>query len=282
MIRRAGSGMTTSGALERAGGAALARPAAVVTGASSGIGLALARGLAERGYELLMVAEDDTLDAAAAGIADEGSTAEALQADLRHEEEVDRLAQRITTLGERLDVVALNAGVGVSGAFVETSIEAELDMIRLNVTSVVRLAKRVLPQMVANGHGRLLLTASVASDMPAPYLAVYGATKAFVLSFAEALRHELKDTGVTVTALQPGPTDTNFFARAGMEGSTPVGRSDAKSDPADVAREALDALFDGADKVITGAKNRMENLLAQVTPEPAKAARHAKLTKPDR
>lgn len=282
MIRRSGIDTTTSHTPRDDGTIATARPVAVVTGASSGIGLELARDLARRGYDLLMVAEDDALDDAAGGIADRGTTAEAMRVDLRREDDVVRVAQRITTFGESLDVVALNAGVGVSGAFAETPIEAELDMIRLNVTSTVLLAKQVLPQMLANGHGHLLLTASVASDMPAPYLAVYGATEAFVLSFAEALRHELKDTGVTVTALQPGPTDTNFFARAGMESNTPVGRDERKSDPADVARAALDALFDGDDKVVAGAKNRLQNLMAQVTPEPAKARRHAKLTKPDR
>jgi short-subunit dehydrogenase len=146
---------------------------------------------------------------------------------------------------------------------------------------VVHLAKRVVPQLLANGHGHLLMTASVASDMPAPYLAVYGASKAFVLSFAEALRHELRDSGVSVTALQPGPTDTDFFRRAGMEDNTPVGRDPKKSDPADVAREAIEAMFSGEDKVVAGAKNKVENAMAQVMPETAKAARHAKLTKPD-
>jgi short-subunit dehydrogenase len=256
---------------------------AVVTGASSGIGLELARQLAERGYDLLVVAEDAGIERVASKFKKDGVTAEALRVDLRREEGVARLAERIVRAGSSLDVVALNAGVGVSGPFTETSLEAELDMIRLNVTSVVHLAKRVVPVMLANGHGHLLFTSSVAADMPAPYLAVYGATKAFVLSFSEALRHELRDSDVAVTALQPGATDTNFFARAGMQENTPVGRDPKKDDPADVARDALDALFADKDKAVAGSfKNKKDIAMAQILPEPVKAAQHAKDTKPDR
>jgi short-subunit dehydrogenase len=256
---------------------------AVVTGASSGIGLELARQLAERGYDLLVVAEDAGIERVASQFKKDGVTAEALRVDLRREEGVARLAERIGRAGPSLDVVALNAGVGVSGPFTETSLEAELDMIRLNVTSVVHLAKRVVPVMLANGHGHILFTSSVAADMPAPYLAVYGATKAFVLSFSEALRHELGDSDISVTALQPGATDTNFFARAGMEENTPVGRDPKKDDPADVARDALDALFADKDKAVAGSfKNKKDIAMAQILPEPAKAAQHAKQLKPDR
>jgi short-subunit dehydrogenase len=144
----------------------------------------------------------------------------------------------------------------------------------------VHLAKRILPEMVRRGAGRVLFTASVASTMPGPYYATYAASKAFVLSFAQAVRYELKDTGVSVTALMPGPTDTEFFDRAQMK-DTPVG-SAAKDDPADVARDGFEALMAGKDHVVAGAaKNKLQAAGANLMPDPAKAAVHARMTKPE-
>lgn len=185
----------------------------------------------------------------------------------------------IVGLGRPVDALLLNAGVGVSGAFMLTDLEDELRMIALNCTSVVHLAKRVVPQMVHRGQGRVLITASVASTNPAPYLAVYGATKAFDLMFAEALRYELKDTGVTVTALQPGATDTEFFENADME-NTKVAQG-KKDDPEDVARAGFDAMMKGKDKVIVASlKSKLEGIAGEILPETAKAALQATQTKP--
>jgi len=194
------------------------KPFAVVTGASNGIGYALATQFAQHGFDLLVAAEDAAIATAAHAFEGLGATVESLRVDLATYDGVEELYGKITASGRPLNAIAINAGVGVGGDFTRgTDLQAELKLIDLNVTSSVHLAKRVLPDMVGRGNGRVLFTSSIAATMPAPFEAVYGASKAFVLSFAEALRNELKDTGVSVTALMPGPTDTNFFHRAGMD-----------------------------------------------------------------
>lgn len=258
-------------------GADAGRPLALVTGASSGIGLELARQLAERGHDLIVCAEDAAIHQVAAGVGD--VRVEAVQADLATREGCETLVARCAAM-RPLDVCCLNAGIGLGGPFLETDLETELRMIQLNCSAVVHLAKALLPRMVQRGQGRVLVTASIAASMPAPFEAVYGATKAFDLSLAEALRNELKDTGVTVTALQPGPTETNFFHRGDMD-DTRVGASDTKDDPATVAKDGLDALFAGRDKVVAGSlMNKVQDLAAQVLPEPLKAQMHRKLAEP--
>ena len=201
-----------------------------------------------------------------------------MQLDLAEEGSVERLHDLITASGRPVDAIAINAGVGVGGPFVDNDLEAEIRLINLNVISVVRLAKHVVRDMVSRGRGRILFTSSIAAEMPAPFLAVYGASKAFVQSFSEALRNELTDTGVTVTALQPGATDTNFFERAGMQ-DTKVAVSE-KDDPADVAREGFEAMMAGKGHVVTGFKNKVQSTLAQVLPEGVKAQQHRKQTEP--
>jgi short-subunit dehydrogenase len=147
------------------------------------------------------------------------------------------------------------------------------------VTSQVHLARRVLPDMVARGSGRVLFTSSIAATQPGPFEAVYNASKAFLFSFAEALRTELKDTGVTVSALLPGPTETEFFERAGIE-DTRLGQS-TKDDPAEVARDGFEALMSGKDHVVAGSlKNKLMTAAAKITPERGKAAAHARLSEP--
>jgi short-subunit dehydrogenase len=254
-------------------------PFAVVTGASSGIGYEIAKQLGERGYDLLIVAENNDIHTAARQISATGARAEALQADLAGADGVHQMLDRIQASGRPLDVLVLNAGVGVGGSFLETDLNAELNLIRLNVLSVVHASKHLLPRMVANGSGRVLYTASMASELPAPFMAVYGASKAFVLSFAQAIRNELKDTGVTITALEPGPTETNFFARADML-DTRVGES-KKDDPADVARDGLEALFAGDDKAVGGSfMNKVMTTVGNMIPDTMKAESHRKLTEP--
>ena len=252
---------------------------AVVTGASSGIGLELAKLFAQNGYDLVIVAEDEGIESAADQLRSLGPMVESVQADLATEDGVEELWERIEEMGRPVDAIAINAGVGVGGPFLETDLEEEINLINLNVTGAVHLAKHVVQHMAERGEGKILFTSSIAADMPAPFEAVYGASKAFLLSFSEALRNELKDTNITVTALQPGPTDTNFFDRAGMQ-DTKVG-ADKKDDPADVARDGFEALMAGKDHVVAGSfKNKVQSTMAQVTPDKVTAEMHRKLSEP--
>jgi len=255
------------------------RPLAAVTGASSGIGYELARQFVDHGFDVVAIAENDGVVEAARSLSSDGSTVTPIQADLRDYDEVERVYEALRAIGRPLDAIALNAGVGVAGRFVETELDDDLGLIALNVTSTVHLAKRILADMARRGSGRALFTASVASTMPGPYYATYAASKSFVLSFAEAVRYELKDAGVTVTALMPGPTDTDFFRRAGLE-DTKVGEA-KKDDAATVAADGFEALMKGDDQVIAGsAKNAAQVIGGKVLPDTAKAAMHARQTEP--
>jgi short-subunit dehydrogenase len=257
--------------------ATAAKKLAVITGASSGIGYELAREFIEHGYDLIIAAEDEGIESAAQSLERTGMRVEPFEVDLSTYEGVEELYAKIG--GRAVDAIAINAGVGVSGEFQQTSLEEELNMINLNVVSTVHLAKRIAPDMVARGSGRILFTASIASVMPAPFMAVYGATKAFVLSFSDALRSELEATGVTVTALMPGPTDTNFFERAHAL-DTKVGADD-KDDPAQVARQGFEALMKGKDHVLGGSiKSRTMGAMAEIMPEAMKARQHRKMAEP--
>jgi uncharacterized protein len=253
---------------------------AVITGASSGIGRELARQFAQHGFDVLVSAEDDELSEAVADLSTIGPRVDSVRADLATADGVERLVAAVAATGRPVDALALNAGVGNSGSFVDIPLADEERLIALNIGSTVALAKKVLPGMVARGSGRVLFTASVASTMPGPYYATYAASKAFVLSFAEAIRHELKDSGVTVTALMPGPTDTEFFDRADMD-DTPV--ADAKKDdPAQVAQDGFDALMAGKDHVVAGSrKNKLQTAAGKMLSDPAKAAMHARMTQPE-
>jgi short-subunit dehydrogenase len=257
------------------------RPLAVVTGASSGIGYELAKQFAENGFDLIIAAENPEIASAARELEASGATVHAVQVDLAGYEGVEEFVAAVRDTGRPVDAVAVNAGVGVGGDFArETDLRAELNLINLNITSAVHLTKRVLPDMVARGSGRLLFTSSVAATMPGPFEAVYAASKAFLYSFSEAIRNELKDTGVTVTALLPGPTDTNFFHRAGMD-DTRAGASDSKDDPATVAKQGFKAMMSGEDSVLAGSvTNKVMGAVNKVLPEKVKAAGHRKLSEP--
>src|SRR3954462_13943928 len=227
------------------------RPLAVVTGASSGIGYELAKQFATNGFDLIVCAEDSAIVSAARDLEALGASADAVQADLGQPEGVEQLHGRIAASGRPVAAIALNAGIGMGGAFATgTDLAQELQIVDLNCRSTVHLAKLVLQDMVARDEGRLLFTSSIASTMPGSFQAVYNASKSFVQSFALALREELKDTNVTVTSLMPGPTDTEFFERAEMM-DTKVGSSD-KDDPADVARDGFGALRAGDVRGVVG------------------------------
>lgn len=257
------------------------RPLAVVTGASSGIGLELARQFIKNGFDLIVTSSEPRIAETALELEAEGGRVQAVQADLRTYEGVEKLYSEIQIRGVP-DAIAINAGVGVHGDFTrETSLQDELAMINLNVVSTVHLAKRVAKDMVARGRGRILITASVAGTMPTPLQAVYGATKAFDLSFAASLRHELRDTGVTVTALLPGPTDTEFFERSDME-DTKAAEKAEQNDPADVAKDGFDALMAGKDRVFGATKlgTKLQGAAARFMPESVKAEQHRKMAEP--
>jgi len=255
------------------------RRLALVTGASSGIGRELATVFAREGWDLVLVAEDADIERAAQELSALGTHCEALVADLSTREGVERVAARFGADRRPPDAIALNAGVGLGGAFLDQDLDRIFELINLNVTGTVHLAYRLLPALVARGEGKVLFTSSVAARMPGSFQAVYNASKSFVQSFAEALRNELKDTGVTVTALQPGATETNFFARAGME-DTKVG-TEEKADPQDVARQGYEAMLAGKDHVIAATmKEKLMAAAAIVTPEPMKAEQHRKMAEP--
>lgn len=256
-------------------------PLAVVTGASSGIGRELARELAEHGFDLVVAAEDAELAEAAAELrsSTEAEVTE-VQADLAEYEGVEGLWRAIGATGRPVEVLALNAGVGLAGEFArDQDLDDALRLVRLNVESTVHLAKRVLPDMTARGDGKVLITSSIASESPGPYQALYNASKSFVQSFAEALADELQDSGVTVTSLMPGPTETEFFERAGLE-DTKLG-SGEKDDPAQVARQGFEALMEGKTKVNAGSfKSKAQGKAMKALPDKAKSAFHRKETEP--
>ena len=253
----------------------------MVTGASSGIGYELAKQFAEHGYDLLIAAEDSQIEQAAADLRRDGQNQVLpVRADLATYEGVEKLYAAIVETGRPVDAIALNAGRGIGGDFAtQTDLQDELNVIDVNVTSTVHLAKRVLPDMIARDAGDVLFTSSIASMMPGTYQAVYNASKSFVQSFAEALRNELKDTKVTITSLMPGPTDTKFFERADMM-DTKVGQS-SKDDPAVVAKQGFEALMKGKEKVVAGStKTKVQGAASKVMPDGAKAKMHRQMAEP--
>jgi short-subunit dehydrogenase len=257
------------------------RQLALVTGASSGIGEELAKQFAENGFDLIIAAEDVGIHAVAARLEAPQTSVDTVQVDLAKPHGVDALYERVRALGRPVDAAALNAGIGAGGAFIgDTRLEDELQIVDLNVRSTVHLAKLLLSDMVARGEGKMLFTSSIASTMPGSFQAVYNASKSFVQSFALALRNELKDHGVTITALMPGPTDTEFFERAGML-DTKVGAGE-KDDPADVARDGFQALMSGQERVVSASlKTKLQARASRVLPDSAKAQMHRRMAEPD-
>jgi uncharacterized protein len=257
----------------------LHRPLAVVTGASSGIGYELAKEFARNGFDLLVTSTGPSIDEAAQSFQGLGANVETVQADLATYDGVEKLYNQIQKTGRPVDAIAINAGVGVGGEFAKTDLQAELNLIELNVVSTVHLAKRVVQDMVDRGAGKILFTSSIVSQMPSPFQAVYAASKAFVHSFSEAIRNELKDTGVTVTALMPGATETNFFHRAGLD-DTKVG-ADKKDDPAEVAKQGFEALMAGKDAILASSlKTKIQGAIGSILPETVSAEQNRKLNEP--
>ena len=254
---------------------------AVVTGGSNGIGFELAKQFLANGFDVLIAGEADqhTTDAAQA-LSDEGQgEVTSWSGDLGREDQVDAFYQAIQATGRPVDALCVNAGFGLGGAFVATDLARELQMIDVNVRGAVQLTKLMLKDMVARDAGRLLFTSSIAATMPDPFEAVYGGTKVFLRWFGEALRNELKDTGITVTVLMPSVTDTNFFNRAEML-DTKAGASDSKDDPAVVAKAGFDALMAGDDKVVPTLKNKVMATIADALPDKLAAQVHRGMSEP--
>jgi len=204
---------------------------------------------------------------------------QSVQADLRSDDGLQQVYSAVTTTGRPLAAAALNAGVGQGGPFVENDLADEQEIIDVNITSTVRLAKPVLRDMVARNEGRVLITSSIASTQPGSFQAVYNASKSFLQSFAEAVQNELKDTGVTITSLMPGPTETNFFHRADMD-ETKMGAS-SKDDPAQVAEQGFEALMKGKDKQVAGSTSTKATAAASsVLPDKLKAEGHRRMAEP--
>lgn len=255
----------------------MAEKFAIVTGASTGIGYHLAECAVRDGYDVLIVADEHAVHAAASDLAAIGPQVQAVEADLATFEGVDALLAAAD--GRTIDVLCANAGNSKGGAFLDQSVEDWRRSIDTNVTGTVHLLQRVLTGMVRRGEGKVLVTGSIVGFIPGPFNAIYNATKAFIDSFTEALRNELKDdSGVTLTTLMPGPTETAFFARADML-DTRVGASE-KDDPADVARAGWDAMKAGAGHITPGLLNKAQVAGAGVVPQSVLAAAHRKIAEP--
>ncbi len=252
------------------------RELAVVTGASTGIGFELARQCAEHGFDLVIAADEPEIQRAAEELQRTGVTVEAVQADLGTEEGVQQLYSALR--GRPVDALLANVGIGLGDAFLNQDLERAKKVVAVNITGTLSLVHKVGRDMRQRNKGRILFTGSIAGFMPGSFQAVYNGTKAFIDSFAEALRNELKETEISVTCLMPGPTDTKFFERAGML-DTKVG-VDEKEDPAVTAKNGFEAMMRGDGSVVSGWRNKLQAAVAHVTPASVLAEQHRKMAQP--
>lgn len=250
---------------------------ALITGASSGIGLELAREFARQQHSVVLVAPvEEEIRAVARDVQERfGVVAVPIAADLTEPESATEIAASLSDSAHSIGILVNNAGLGQRGRFWEIPIEKDLEMTRLNIEAVLRLTKLFLPPMIARGHGRILNTASVAGFEPGPLLAVFHATKAFVLSWSEALATELEESGVTVTALCPGPVDTDFFPKADMVETRAFQKSDVMA-PQDVARAAYEGALKGERVIIPGGANKAQIFARRFTSEATQAKKNEK------
>ncbi|WP_210528762.1 SDR family NAD(P)-dependent oxidoreductase [Rubellimicrobium arenae] len=254
----------------------MTRPFAIVTGASSGIGYELAKLAAQNGHDLLIAADQPKIQEAAQDLRALGVEVEALEVDLSTLDGVDRLYA--AARGRPVDALLANAGHGLGHGFLEQDFAEARHVVDTNITGTIYLIQKVGRDMVARRQGRILITGSIAGFMPGTFQAVYNGTKAFINSFAFALREEIKDSGVTVTDLMPGATETEFFERADME-DTKVGAA-KKDDPAMVAEVGWKAMMNGEGDVVAGWKNKLQSAIANITPAGMLAEQHRKMAEP--
>jgi short-subunit dehydrogenase len=241
---------------------------ALITGATSGIGLELARLFAKDGYNLVLVARTEhDLQECARQLQQEGAgQITVIPKDLFLPQAAQELYEEVRAQGITVDILVNDAGQGEFGPFVDIDLQRHINIIQLNVTSLTVLTQLFAKDMVTRGSGKILQLASIVSKMPSPLQAVYGATKAYVYSLTESLINELKDTGVSMTALLPGATDTDFFRKA--DGENTVVYQDTKlSDPSDVAKDGYEALMDGDSRVISGLKNKVQGMMSNIMPD---------------
>ncbi len=256
------------------------RPLAVVTGASAGIGYQLALLCARRGYDLVVASDEDTISATAQDFRQAGAVqVEAVQADLSTTQGNDALYAVTQKVGRPVELLLANAGRGLGHGFLDQDWGDVRRVIDTNVTGTVYLVQRIGRDMRGRGAGRILITGSIAGHLAGSYQAVYNASKAFLNLFGAGIRDELKDTGVTITVLKPGVTETNFFETAAMDPGTPVGEG-KKDDPADVARTGFDAMMRGDADVVHGVKNKIATVLTNVLPDSLVAKGHRKMSEP--
>jgi short-subunit dehydrogenase len=249
---------------------------AVVTGASTGIGLELARCCAKDGFDLLIAADEPEIEHAASGLRASGATVETVQADLSTVEGVDKLYN--AAKGRQVDALLANAGRGLGHAFLDQDFKQARRVIDTNITGTVYLIHKIGNDMRRRNAGRILITGSIAGFIPGSFQAVYNGSKAFLNSFSFALREELKDTKITVTCLMPGATETEFFKRADLM-DTSVGTA-KKDDAAEVAQTGFDAMMNGEGDVVSGWKNKIQSSVANVTPAGVLAKQHRKMAEP--
>jgi short-subunit dehydrogenase len=251
------------------------RKLAVVTGASSGIGLEIAKLAAQDGFDLIVAADTPFVEAGPA-LKDAGADVQEIETDLSTKQGVDQL---LSAIGDRpVDVLVANAGHGLGHSFLDQSPEEWLHVVNTNVTGTLLLIQPIVRRMVERGEGKVLITGSIAGHMAGTFNAVYNGTKAFVDSFAAAINEELRDSGVTITCLEPGATETNFFHRAEMD-DTKVGQG-KKDDPADVAKTGWEAMKKGEPAVIHGLKNKMQVAAAGVMSDATTAKLHRAQAEP--
>ena len=254
------------------------RQFAIVTGASTGIGLELAKCCAREGFDLLVAADEPEIESAASEIRGLGAIVETVQADLSTVDGVDRLYEASKRIGRPVDALLANAGRGLGGAFLDQDFNRARLVIDTNITGTVYLIHKVGNDMRRRNAGRILITGSIAGFTPGSFQAVYNATKAFLDSFSFALREELRDTEITVTCLMPGATESKFFERAGMM-DTAVGTS-KKDDAAGVAKSGFDAMMRGDGDIVTGLKNKVMAAAANVVPAGVLAKQHRSMAEP--
>jgi len=251
---------------------------AIVTGASSGIGLELARRLAEEGYDLLIAADLPTIKEAGLELTQRGIRCQALQCDLSTRDGVEQLIGAAEEIGRPIDALVANAGIGLGHAFLDQNLDEALKVVHTNVDGTLILLHRLGQKMRSQGQGRILITGSIAGLMPGTFEAVYNGTKAFLDSFSVALSNELKDSGVTVTCLMPGPTETDFFKRGDMA-DTKVG-SGEKQSAAEVAKIGYEAMMSGELEVVAGLKNKFQAAMSHIMPDSVLANMHRNLAEP--
>lgn len=253
----------------------------LITGGTSGIGLELSKLFAKDGYNLIIVARDENELKNVSGELQQQYDVDVvtISKDLFYPGNAFELYDEVKEKKLEVEILVNDAGQGVYGEFVDTDVQREINIINLNITSLVVLTKQFVKDMKERGNGKVLQLASIAGKVPGPLQSVYHGTKAFVLSFSEAIRNELKDTGVSITALLPGATDTDFFNKADMQDAKIVQEGKMAS-AADVAKDGYKALMAGDDKIISGFMNKVQVAMSNITPDETVANMMHKQQKP--